>query len=146
MLDLIRSQTAVPMHVYSYRVNPSHTLLSAAKNAAACLSEMPEQLQLIVKIASQESAKLPDAVLLCAASGDDPTDPIGVINSACATVELAARYSARTVHPVIASGDMNAACAWARSPAVKAECLAAMDSRLVELEAERDALPSQAIH
>ena len=73
------------------------------------------------------------------------------LNATCATIELADRYRARTLHPVIASGDHMAAMSWAMHPDTKRAALASLDTRKTQLEAElaqieREQLPMAAIN
>lgn len=132
-------------HVYSYKVRESHPLIRAAIAASRTLMKLPTQLAKLVQMSSEETAKLPDGVLVTTAVGtinDTDLDSLmGVINAANATMELAQRYRARTAHPVIASGDMEASMAWAISPEVRDACLAAMHARKNELTEARDEPP-----
>lgn len=134
-------------HVYDYTVRESHELLRAVANAEGFLATLPEYMKRFVAIHQSEVQQLPDAVLLIAACSE-PSSPVSMLNTATATVELAARYRARTVHPIIASGDMELVHAWAKSPSVKAECLAALLKRRAELctAEEVSHLPATAIN
>lgn len=134
------------VRVYDYTVRADHSLLNAVANAEGFLATLPEFMGRFVAIHASECSQLHDAVLLIAACSE-PASPVGMLNTATATVELAARYRARTVHPIIASGDMELARAWAQSPSVKAECLAALTKRRAELAAAEAAnLPATAIN
>jgi hypothetical protein len=99
----------------------------------------------MVAIIQEEAATLHDATLFVAACSP-PDDAYGVVVAAAATVELAARLRTRTAHPVLATGDMQAAGAWAMS--MSGIALAQLTARRAELDAqdEKDAMPETAIN
>lgn len=135
---------ALSPHVYSYVVRRTHPLIRAGAIAARALAKLPAALRDLARMSFEESNKLPDALLVAAAADTADSSPesvMGNINAANATVVLATRYIARTVHPVIASGDMEASMAWAVSPEVRVACIAAMDMRIEELTTAPDEQP-----